>query len=354
MIKTKVARAKFSAERNIPNEGIPLQDPYLKNDDSIIKNADDFTISITTISERLYTSYQTYYRAGEYDNDYFVLLSSIGLGEQSKPTVKVHQIEPIANISGNTLDIFAENVVVVDDYEVQDEQGERVYLAFHGLCQSLGKTPLQRLKDSFTKVLDVAGSVFVGLAPFTSVGTVVAEGAGNILKKLSDNPDEVKTVEFNLYPVFQSDQAPHPGEAPLQTGAYVLFFEETDITGLSLSRAGVVISATGTEIPPYVVINIKKGKTLAPGMLDTSAAIEVLDKFHAGPGEFAARGSSAPEQYFEALAELGQSYRLAAKARRYFALKQKGEARTEAEDAKFNEIASLLRETFPNWDNTPA
>ena len=59
----------------------------------------------------------------------------------------------------------------------------------------------------------------------------------------------------------------------------------------------------------------QKRKMLVPGMLDTSVAIEVLDKFHAGPGEFATRGGSAPERYFDALAELGQSYRLAAKAR---------------------------------------
>ena len=353
MRQTKIARAKFSSQTNIPDEGLQLIDPYLQDPGEIIRNADDFTVSITTISESLYKDYKNYYKAGEHKNEYFILLSSMGLGEQSKPTVKVHNIEPITSISGNKLDIFAETVVVVDDYEIKDNTGERLYLAFHGFCQGLGKTPFERLIDSFKKVADVAGSAFVGLAPFTSLGKVVAEGAENILKKLSDNPEEVKTVEFNLYPVFQEDQAPKPGEAPLQTGAYVLFFEDTDITNLSLHRAGVVTSATGSGIPPYVVINIKKEQMLAPGKLDTSAAIEVLDKFHAGPGEFAARGT-APEKYFDALAELGQSYRLAAKARRYFELKQKSDTRTDSEEAKFNEIGSLLKDKFPNWDNEVA
>jgi hypothetical protein len=120
------------------------------------------------------------------------------------------------------------------------------------------------VRDSLNTVLKGAGFIFPALVPFTTVGKVAVDGVNRLLKKPIEIQGETKTIEFALYPV-EDDKRVIPGEAPLQTGAYVLFFEQTDFTTLKMERDGTIKSVSS----PYIVINVKPGITLAPEKLQT-------------------------------------------------------------------------------------
>jgi hypothetical protein len=348
-----VARAPFVLGRDqIPPEGIVLQSPYIQDNQAIIKEAQDVTVSITTIAGSLFSKYRDFYRADDFGNDHFAVLSSSGLGNANNKlaNVKVHHIKSYAKLKSDIEGvppaepdigtIYAENVMIIEDYRSNGKQ-ERLYLAFHAFCQDLENTPLEKL----VKAISSVGGFTGGLAPFSLISNV-ASGVNNLFRKIQEIEHEVKTVEFGLYPAM-AEKSPAPGDAPLQTGTYIFFFELTDIIGLRLYSDGVVKSDTGKVINPYVVVNIKPEVILAPDELSTSAAIAVLEGFQSGP-EFSAKGSEAP--YFAALKELGKSYRLAEQTRRYFVLKQKGNGRTPEENTKFATIVAALKQDFPDWD----
>ncbi|MBE9031842.1 hypothetical protein IQ266_19075, partial [filamentous cyanobacterium LEGE 11480] len=321
--------------------------------EAIIQPAEDFTISINTISGNLYSQYKDNYLAGKYDNDYFVLLSRIGIGDQSEPTTKLNYLEHINNIPTNITDIWAENVAIVDDYR-KDDGAQRVYISFHAFCQNLGKdTKLADIKTAGNRILKLTGSIFPTLMPFTAVGQAVVTGVKNIFGKLAEKAGECKKIEFNLYPVIDTEE--HiPGEAPLQEGSYIIFFEDTAIDGLYLDPSGVVRSDTSTAIPPYIVVNIKKGKRLAPGTLDVNTASEILSHHQKNysyllPGSGSESGDSS-EGFLGALEEFGHSHRIVQSIQRYYQLKAK-ETRTSPEETKLQELTTLIQNHFndPNW-----
>jgi hypothetical protein len=348
--KFAVARAPFMPGSNqVPDEGIALQNPYNQDDSAIIREADDFTVSVTTISASLFSEYQDFYKANvpQYRNDYFVLTSNAGLGT-SRSAEKVHEIKLHTEMKSDIENLKDENVIVVEDYNANQHK-EMLSIDFHAFCQGLGNTSGTDLQTAIIQVGTFVGTKLLGLVPFVEATKIVAEGVNNLFSKCSNHGDEVKTARFNLYPATEKE-APAFGDAPLQTGAYVIFFESMDITGLRLDSRGVVLSASGAKINPYVVVNIKNGVILLPDQQNTSAALEVLERFNAGPGEFAAKGEKPPEQYFAALNELGKSYRLVQQSQRYFELKQKGDTRTPEESTKFVEITKILKEHFPDWD----
>ncbi|MBN8561046.1 MAG: hypothetical protein J0L70_11015 [Leptolyngbya sp. UWPOB_LEPTO1] len=276
-------------------------------------------------------------------------MNRVGLGAPKKPTTKVLLIEPIGMINGHLTDNWAENVLTVDDYR-ETSAAKRLYLSFHSFCQSLGGTEFDDIEAAGAELLERTGSFFPNLAPFTAVGKVVLDGVNNILNKLLHQDGETKKVEFCLYPVSENRPRGNPGEALLQFGAYVLFFEETQIDNLSLGEDGIVYSSTEKEIPPYIVVNVKPGITLAPGQLDTSAAAEVLQKNQFSDGYRLVKDEDSTLRMFDALKEFGESYKLAQYAERYFELKKKDKQRTEQETQKFNELSKLLKDKFSDWD----
>jgi hypothetical protein len=359
-----VARAPLMKNGDpIPDEGIALQDPYIQENSAIIKPSGDLTVSITTISASLFSKYREFYRADAFGNDHFALLSSSGMGaESSKPgNVKVHHIDTYEKIQANIelaknavpdIDtIEAENVIVVEDYQANGKK-ERLYITFHAFCQNLDRTPLEKLMSAISQVGESTGSKYLGLVPFSLISNIanVANGVNNLFHKITDITHEVKTAKFGFYPATEG-KSPDSGDAPLQTGSYIFFFELTDIMGLRLHRDGIVRSQTGKAINPYVVVNIKPEVILAPDQLSTSAAIAVLDSFQSGPSEFSSKQDNAPAQYFDALKALGKSYRLVEQTQRYFILKQKGNSRTPEENAKFDTITKTLKAEFPDWDS---
>ncbi len=351
----KVARTNFSAvpsasgqPRSAIQAGV-LLDPFQVDPDpkAIIHPAEDFTISINTISKELYSRYAGNYVAGRYNNDYFVLLSRIGIGNPAQPTTKLNFLEHIRDMNQDYTDIWAENVAIVEDYG-KDGGIQRIYISFHAFCQDLGDSRFTDMKEAGNRILSMTGSVFPTLMPLTAFGKAIATGVNNIFSKMSTKAGECKKVEFNLYPVL--DRAEQiPGEAPLQEGSYIIFFEETNIENLSLNSAGVVRSSTNEPINPYIVVNIKKGKRLAPGNLDINAATEVLSRYQANygyvlPGNQAG-GRAEPNGMLGALQEFGQSYRLVDSMKRYYQLKAQP-MRSVAENAKFAELTQTLKTHF--------
>lgn len=349
----KVARTNFAplqsrnAIQGTTIQAGPLLDPFQVDPNAIIHPAEDFTISINTISKELYSRYAVNYQAGKYNNDYFVLLSRIGIGNPAQPTTKLNFLEHIRDMNQDYTDIWAENVAIVEDYG-KDGGIQRIYISFHAFCQDLGGSPLADMKEAGNRILNLTGSVFPALMPMTSFGKAIATGVNNLFSKMSNKMSECKKVEFNLYPVL--DRAEQiPGEAPLQEGSYILFFEDTDIEHLSLNSAGVVRSATNEPINPYIVVNIKKGKRLAPGSLDINAATEVLARYQDNygyvlPGNVSS-GRSESNGFLGALQELGQSYRIVDSMKRYYQLKAQP-SRSIAEEAKLTELTQILKTHF--------
>ncbi len=354
----KVARTRFSplTPQSVgPSAQVyegPLLDPFQLDANAIIQAAEDFTISINTISKELYSRYAENYVAGRYNNDYFVVLSRIGVGNPSQPTTKLNFLEHIRDMQQDYTDIWAENVAIVDDYG-KDGGVQRLYISFHAFCQDLGDSPISDMKEAGNNILSLTGSIFPTLMPLTSLGRAVTTGIKNIFSKVSTKAGECKKVEFNLYPVVDR-QTQIPGEAPLQEGSYVLFFEPTKIDNLYLDSSGLVRSNTDEAITPYIVVNIKKGKRLAPGNLDINAATEVLSHYQANysyvlPGN-APSGNQQPNGMLGALQEFGQSYRIVDAMKRYYQLKAQP-TRSIAETAKFTELTQLLKTHFndQNW-----
>jgi hypothetical protein len=350
----KVARTPFKPSSGTLQSGA-LIDPFQRDPDpaSVIQPAEDFTISINTLSKELYSQYSGAYRAGKYGNDYFILLSRIGLGDQARPTLKLNFMEHIRDMNRDYTDLWAENVATVEDY-AKGGGAQRLYISFHAFCQDLGGSRLEDMQEAGNQILGATGAIFPALMPFTSIGQAVVAGIKNIFFKLSEKAGESKRVEFNLYPVL-AGQGAIPGEAPLQEGSYVIFFEDMNIRNLYLDSSGIVRSPSADPIKPYIVVNIKKGKRLAPDSLDVNVATQVLSHYQANytyllPAS-ANNTRDSGSGFLGALKEFGNAYRVVQAMQRYEQLKGQP-VRSKAEEAKLQELALFLKNYFnrSNWD----
>ena len=324
----------------------PLNSPYDADENAVIREAEDFTISITTISNQAYSNYTDYYKANRHNNDYFALMSRVGIGNAERPTTKLHVLRHTNQISGPIRDMWADQVCVVEDFR-ENNENNRIYLSFHCFCQTLGGTSESGLKKTLSKVASAVGSMLPGLAPLTVGASVATEGVRHLLNKVEKIPEEVKVVEFSLFPFLNETTS---GDAPLQTGSYILFFEEVEIDGLYLNEDGTISGTDAQEVKPYIVVNIKKGITLSPEQLNTDAANEVLANYHASP-EFVSDGEKqSSNQYLDALQVLGKSQRMAKNMKRYFELKEKKQngQLTSAEVVKIQDLAKKIREAMPD------
>ena len=330
----------------------PLLDPYLQDDSALISAAEDFTISINTISHQLYSKYREDYLAGQWNNDYFAIMSQIGLGDIEKPILKAHYLNDIHTMNKLTHDVtstWAENVAIIEDFQ-KNEKAERLYLSFSSFCQGLGGSTLDQVNGALGQVAKEVGSVFPSLVPFTALGAVALEGINNIVKTVLDAQykSQVKTVEFTLYPAEQ-DRPPNVGEAPLQTGAYAFFFEEVELESLQMERDGTITSIRNEPVSPYIVVNIKKGITLAPGQIEKHLAAEILETYNKSYGN-QLNSKNTSGNYFNALEELGKTIRLSTATQRYFELKGKADKLSESETQRMNSLYTYLKENLISFD----
>ena len=338
----------------VPISENSLVSPYKLFDDQAIHAAEDFTVRITTISQQLYTKYKQDYKAGQFNNDYFVLLSQTGLGNESKPNLRLNYVEHIGSIEQDILNLWAENIRAVEDYRDQ-KQGEggkagRLYLSFHSYCQGIGSSSLDDIKNVGAEIIHLTGLFAPILAPYTAAASVALKGIGSIIDKFMRRrfQSERKSAGINLYPFLDDGFLPS-GDAYLHTGSYIMFFEPTDITGLSLDESGIVISSNSQPVNPYIVVNITKGITLAPDQLDIGVTQEILEKYQSNYG-YPLPESQQNNGYVDGLKQLGESYRWVKKIERYYQLKKKGADRKPAEISKMDELAKEIKEQFPDLE----
>jgi hypothetical protein len=339
----------------VPIGQINLVSPYEldQNKDVIIHPAEDFTVSITTISEQLYNKYKGNYKAGKHHNDYFILLSQTGLGNENKPNLRLHYVEEINSINKDILDLWAENVRTVEDYRDQkaSEGGYagRLYLSFHSFCQDLGGSNLNDIQNVADELINLTGLVAPTLVPYTSVASIALQGISNIIEKFvkANFKSERKSSGINLYPY--TDNFLPAGDAYLQTGSYIFFFEPTEIAHLQLDISGVVDSSNNQPVNPYIVVNITKGITLAPDKLDINVAQEILEKYQHDYG-YPLPKDRQNNDYVDGLKQLGESYRWIKKVERYYQLKKKGDNRTSEEISKMNQLQQEIEAKFPNLE----
>lgn len=331
-----------------------LLDPYELEQDALIHPAEDFTISIKTISRELYTNYQNDYNAGRWDNDYFVLVSQLGIGDSEMPSIKVNYLDNINNIQNMDHAIQhleAENIVVVEDYQkdaknLQGLERQRIFLSFNSFCQGLGQSSFQDVTGALKSIVADVGAAFPSLIPFTSISSVVLDGINNILKKFLDVQfaSEVKKEAFTLFPYEQTDELVI-GEAPLQTGSYVFFFGgPVELDNLQIGANAIVTSTVGQPVTPYIVVNIKKGITLAPQQIDANLATEVLESYKR-LSQFPLNDSKLTTEYSSALKELGSTLRLATSIERYYELKNRDATTlSEAEKKRIDILSQYLKD----------
>ena len=327
----------------------PLLDPYVKDDNALIEPAEDFTISINYISQELYHKYQEQYKAREYGNYYFAIMSQMGIGDVQKPILKAHYLNHVDQIKQDLETIWAENVAVVEDFLKnfsRNQESERLYLSFSSFCQGLGDSTLEQVSGAFKQVASFVGAAFPSLVPYTSLGKVALDGVNNIVKKLLEPhfQSEVKTSTFAFYPTTK-DESVQIGEAPLQTGAYAFFFEEVELDNLRMDNKGFISSTSTKEVTPYIVVNIKKGIDLAPGQIEQNLAIEVLETYDR-LSNYPLTSKNATTNYFKGLEELGKTIRIATAVERYFDLRTKGSSVSPAEAERLRKLSAYLKDTL--------
>jgi hypothetical protein len=329
--------------------GGPLLDPYDKDLPAIIEPAEDFTISVNYISSQLFHRYKSFYRAGEFDNDYFALLSQSGIGDAENPVLKVQYVCANLEMQNDKETIWGENIAIVEDFlrnMSRRQVSERIYLSFSSFCQGLGNSRLDDVTAALKEVASFVGAAFPSLVPFTSVGRSAIDGVTNIVNKVLEPrmQSEVKRTEFAFYPTSR-DEAERIGEAPLQTGAYAFFFEPVELENHYMDKRGCIFkyNDNGEPTMPYIVVNIKRGITLAAGQVEKNLAAEVLETYGSLSGSPISTHKNQVG-YFQALEELGKSIRLASKVERYFDLRSKGTSLSSAETVQFRNIATALAE----------
>lgn len=327
-----------------------LLDPYIADEQALIEPAEDFTVSINYISHQLFTKYQDHYLARRFGNDYFALLSQIGIGDVEKPIIKVHYLEHIDVVEAkkDLETIWAENVIIVEDFLKnfsKNQEYERIYLSFSAFCQGLGdRNNFLNVFSALNEVASLVGAAFPSFVPFTTTGTKAIKGVNDLIKTvlLPEFQSQVKTVDFAFYPTTK-DEAANKGEAPLQTGAYAFFFEEVNLENLEMDIDGSIHSLDGEDVSPYIIINIKKEKDLAPGSIEATLAAEVLETY-GQLSSYPLTAKNAKGNYFKALAELGKTIRLASDVERYFDLKSKGASVSITEAERMQILAERLQD----------
>lgn len=326
----------------------PLLDPYIKDSSALIAASEDFTVSINTISLQLYTKYKSHYLAGEHKNNYFAVVSQMGLGDMEKPILKAHYLNHIDNMTADETTIWAENVAVVEDFQ-KDEKSERLYLSFSSFCQGLGESTLDQVTGALRQVAREVGGAFPTLVPYTTLGQAALEGINNIVKTVLEArfQPQVKTATFALYPS-KINEPPVIGEAPLQTGAYAFFFEKVELEHLRMGRDGIITSTQNQPVSPYIVVNIKKGITLAPGQIEKTLATEVLETYNR-MSSYSLSPTNTTVAYFDALEELGKKIRLATSIQRYFELKHKENQLSETEAKRLDLLSAYLKENLRDF-----
>lgn len=344
------------ARANIGTGTQPLLSPYVPSDSALIRPSEDFTVRITTISKSVLDEYRDKMKAGQFGNNYFCLLSHFGIGSNggnTMPSRSINLVELIDNVNDNILDLWGRNIRWIRDYKDKGADGESgsIYIGTSAFCQGIGPSPLQQIYDAFTQVSSVVGRFDPALVPYTTAANLALKGIIQIVNKLTDNPDEVVNARITLFPSTLGHPLP-PGDAYLQRGSYVFFFENTSLENLHITDTGEVVASQGTNaiIPPYVVINIVDGIDAAPSSeaLNRAVANDILNKYDKRfslPTDL--NSSSTFSSFAEGLQKIGDSYYFLSQIKRFEELRKKTN-KTDTEIDRMNTIKSEIESMFPS------
>jgi hypothetical protein len=294
--------------------------------------------------------------AGRFGNDYFCLLSHFGIGTNGgdKPSTTINYVARQDLISSDVLSLWGENIRFIKDYRDKGTDGNvgRVFIGTSAFCQGLGRSKIENLREAFNQISALVGWFAPWLAPYTTVGALAIDGVSTVLKKLVDNQSECIVSELSVYPGSISSPLPR-GDAYLQTGSYVFFYEnvpETEMADMFLSRPGQVVkmAANDVPIPPYTVINIVDGIIDAPSEIQSRAtAVDILEKYQSRYSLDPRLGNGSMSLLTEGLQKIGDSYYYISSIRRYMDLASKGDGRSSRETTRMNEIKAEIESRFP-------
>ncbi len=331
----------------------PLRSPYEAHGPDLIQPGDDFTVQATTISQSILEVYGQKMKKQQFGNDYFILMSHFGIGSNQGelPSNTINLVEPCAQIRANILSFWGENIRWIQDYRDRGRDGNagRVYIGTSAFCQGIGPTPLEAIRKTFQEVTSLVGRFSPALAPYVSVANQALDGVVRIADKLKRNPGEIVTSRITLYPETMGTLP--AGNAYLQRGSYVLFFDETPIDHLFLTPSGEVVANNQFEgtIPPYVVVNIVDGLIDAPDSeaLDKSVALDLIEKYDSRFGlPRHASDTGSGTSLNEGLATIGKSYRVLAMLHRFAELNGKPDP-LASEQARISKLRQELQAEFP-------
>lgn len=319
------------ARVNTGDDSQTLLSPYQMNEADIIKAGETFTLRLTTISKSVVDHYGEKMFRGRYGNEYFVVMSHFGIGSnnQQGPSSTINFIESQKNIRGDVLSFWGENIRWIEDYRDSGQDGNagRIFLRISAMFQTLGNSPLEEVRQGLINASDMVGRFSPALVPYSSVARLAIEGVSKIVGKLKAHPEQIVESTITLYPCSESQKLAR-GDAYLQRGSYIFFFEETPIKGLSLTESGRVIADETFKgnIPPYAVVNIVDGLYDSPSsaLLDKAVALDILEKYDKNFGVLSGGASESSGSAFnEGLTKIGESYRMLAKIRRFNELQAK-------------------------------
>ena len=299
----------------------PLISPYVSEANDLIQPGEDFTVLLTHISRSLLQNYRGVMKAGEHGNHHFVVISQFGIGSNGgqMPSKTINHIQPVDSIKADIHSFWGEKIHWVEDYRDtgRDGQAGRVFIAVSAFCQNLGNDSAESsIRRVAARVVGAVGRFVPGVSSAFAVAGPAMVGLASIAKKMLEIQKEVKTSTITLYPGSRGELL--PGDAYLQRGSYVLFFEETEIDDYQLLPSGQVepIAGRGAADPPaYVVVNIVNEliDASSSAMVDKSVALDILEAHYqryglAGVMDQAPGGGGL----VDGLEKLGGAYRLKA------------------------------------------
>jgi len=167
------------------SESQPLKSPYDKHPAALVEPGQDFTVRLTTISKSILDKYGNRMFRGQYDNDYFALLTHFGIGHNGdgKPSTSINHVAKENSVSKDILSLWAENIRFIKDYRAIGTDGDagKVYIGTTAMCQSLGKSSVVNVLEAFKQVVDIVGRIVPWPTSYTTVGKVAATAISSAL-----------------------------------------------------------------------------------------------------------------------------------------------------------------------------
>ncbi len=302
-----------------------LLSPYRLYDDSqLIEPVQPFTVSI--ISGRVAEDLEHYFQGG---NDLLIATKS-ALG--GAPLVeRVHFYEEDIRPGNIISDLFANNVLIVDEYSGQ----ERLWLEINITEVDTDDRERQATINAFRGLVGQAGAAFPVMVPYVFPFISVVQAINKIFTRLQRDKEVIR-VPFALYPPEQMTR----GRAPLQVGVYVVFAEAQYGNALKMDDSGTLWTMEDKPADvSYATFAITPGRSQSAEFLQTQQLATLLTRMRSD-------ADNSDRTTFDVLNETLRDYQNFQMLQRYFELASLPD-RTEAENQRLRDIARSYRDIRP-------